>query len=122
MYGLICAILFVLLRNQLPLLFTKNSMVATVSSTLLVFAALFQISDATQSIGVGLLRGMKDVNTPTVFVAIAYWLIGIPVGYYLSFKLHMGASGIWLGFVTGLSASSILLNTRFLKKSRISIV
>lgn len=120
-YGLICAILFVLLRHQLPLLFTKNAEVAAVSSTLLVFAALFQISDATQSIGVGLLRGMKDVKTPTVFVAIAYWLIGIPVGYYLSFNLHMGASGIWLGFVTGLSASSVLLNTRFLKKSKISV-
>lgn len=119
-YGLICAILFILLRNYLPLLFTNDTEVAAVSSTLLVFAALFQISDATQSIGVGLLRGMKDVRLPTAFVAIAYWLIGIPVGYYLSFRLHMGASGIWLGFVTGLSASSVLLNSRFLNKSKIT--
>jgi MATE family multidrug resistance protein len=119
-YGSICGILFILFRNQLPLLFTNNPEVAVVSSTLLVFAALFQVSDATQSIGVGLLRGMKDVKIPTVFVAVAYWLIGIPVGYFLSFKLQMGASGIWLGFVTGLSASSILLNSRFLKKSKVA--
>ncbi len=118
-YGLICAVSFIVLRNRLPVLFTNNAAVASVSSSLLVFAALFQISDATQSIGVGLLRGMKDVRTPTLFVAIAYWLIGIPVGYFLAFRLHMGASGIWLGFVTGLTASSILLNTRFLKKSKI---
>ncbi len=120
-YGFICGVLFIILRNTLPVLFTNNAEVASVSSSLLVFAALFQISDATQSIGVGLLRGIKDVKLPTAFVAIAYWLIGIPVGYFLSFTLNMGASGIWLGFVTGLTASSILLNARFLKKSRVVI-
>ena len=118
-YGSACAILFIIFRKVLPLLFTNNPEVAAVSSSLLVFAALFQISDATQSIGVGLLRGIKDVKLPTAFVAIAYWFIGIPVGYFLSFKLNMGASGIWLGFVTGLTASSVLLNTRFLKKSKV---
>lgn len=120
-YGSICGILFITFRNTLPALFTNNAEVAAVSSSLLVFAALFQVSDATQSIGVGLLRGIKDVKLPTAFVAVAYWLIGIPVGYFLSFKLNMGASGIWLGFVTGLTASSILLNTRFLKKSKVVI-
>lgn len=117
-YGSICGVIFIILRNHLPVLFTNNIEVATISSSLLVFAALFQISDATQAIGVGLLRGIKDVKLPTAFVAIAYWLIGIPAGYFLAFTLKMGASGIWLGFVTGLSASSILLNTRFLKKSK----
>ena len=119
MYGVFCALLFILFKDHLPLLFTNNAQVATVSSALLVFAALFQISDASQAIGVGLLRGMKDVKIPTAFVAIAYWLIGIPIGYYLAFKLGMGAPGIWLGFVTGLTASSILLNTRFLQKSKV---
>lgn len=120
-YGTVCAILFILFKKILPLLFTNNIEVATISTSLLVFAALFQISDATQSIGVGLLRGIKDVKVPTLFVAIAYWLIGIPVGYFLSFKLHMGASGIWLGFVTGLTVSSVLLNSRFLKMSKVVI-
>jgi MATE family multidrug resistance protein len=118
-YGSFCAVSFVIFRNYLPHLFTNNNEVASVSSILLVFAALFQISDATQSIGVGLLRGIKDVKVPTYFVGIAYWIIGIPVGYFLTFKMNMGPSGIWLGFVTGLTASSILLNTRFLSKSKL---
>lgn len=119
-FGAFCGLLFIFFRDLLPLIFTKNAAVASLASALLVFAALFQVSDATQSIGVGLLRGIKDVKMPTVFVAIAYWLIGIPVGYVLSFKLQMGAAGIWLGFVTGLTASSVLLNTRFLKKSKVA--
>lgn len=117
-YGLICALLFIILRHQLPSLFTNNTEVAILASTLLVFGAVFQISDATQAIGVGLLRGIQDVKLPTVFVAIAYWLIGIPVGYFLAFQLQLGAKGIWIGFVSGLTISSVLLNTRFLKRTQ----
>ncbi len=115
-YGIICGILLIIFRNQLPLLFTKNARVVSLTSSLLVIAAIFQISDATQAIGVGLLRGIKDAKTPTLFVAIAYWLIGIPVGYCLAIKLGWGASGIWIGFVCGLTTSSVLLNSRFVKK------
>jgi MATE family multidrug resistance protein len=119
-YGLICGILFVIFQHQLPLIFTNNYEVASIASTLLIMGALFQISDATQAIGVGLLRGIKDAKIPTLFVAIAYWIIGIPVGYFLSFQMNWGPSGIWIGFITGLTVSSILLNTRFLKKSKVS--
>jgi MATE family multidrug resistance protein len=118
-YGLACGILFIIFQHQLPFAFTNNYEVASMASTLLVMGAIFQISDATQAIGVGLLRGIKDAKVPTLFVAIAYWVIGIPVGYFLSFKINMGASGIWIGFITGLTVSSILLNSRFLKKSKV---
>jgi MATE family multidrug resistance protein len=90
-YGVLCGLLFIIFRFQLPYLFTQNNEVAALTSTLLIIAAIFQISDATRA-------------------------IGIPVGYFLSFIIKMGALGIWIGFVTGLTASSILLNTRFQKK------
>ena len=120
-YGIFCAVFFIVLKDYLPFIFTNNPGVAAISSTLLVLGAFFQISDATQAIGVGLLRGIRDVKLPTAFVAIAYWVIGIPVGYYLAFKVNLGASGIWMGFIVGLTVSSILLNARFLKKSRIVV-
>lgn len=119
-YGVVCGILFIVLKDYLPNVFTSNAGVAALASTLLVLGAFFQISDATQAIGVGLLRGFRDTKLPTVFVAIAYWVIGIPVGYYLAFKMNMGASGIWIGFIVGLTVSSLLLNARFLKKSKIA--
>ncbi|WP_207496719.1 MATE family efflux transporter [Aridibaculum aurantiacum] len=118
-YGTICALLFILLQNVLPGFFTNDNNVAMVASSLLIYAALFQISDATQAIGVGLLRGIKDVTMPTIYVAIAYWIIGIPVGYLLAFHLKLEAAGIWLGFVCGLTISSVLLNARFLHKTKL---
>lgn len=117
-YGSLCAILFIIFRLQLPLLFNANPAVVSMAGGLLLFGAIFQLSDASQAVGVGLLRGIKDVKRPTLYVAIAYWVIGIPVGYWLSFNLKMGPAGIWLGFVAGLTTSSLLLNHRFLKKTK----
>jgi MATE family multidrug resistance protein len=114
---LICGVFFIVFRDSLPKLFNDNAEVVAIATTLLVWGAVFQISDATQAIGVGLLRGIRDVKLPTAFVAIAYWVIGIPAGYYLAFPMKMGASGIWLGFVCGLTVSSVLLNYRFLNKT-----
>ncbi len=116
-YGLFCVLYFIAFRYRLPLLFTNEPSVIELAATLLFFAAIFQVSDATQTIGVGLLRGIRDVKLPTLLVAIAYWGIGIPVGYGLAFELKMGASGIWLGLALGLTASSIFCNRRFLRKT-----
>ncbi len=118
-YGLFCVLYFILLRDQLPLIFTNEPAVISMAAGLLLFAAIFQVSDATQTIGVGLLRGIRDVKLPTLLVALAYWGIGIPVGYWFAFNRGMGASGIWLGLVLGLTASSIFCNWRFLKKTEI---
>lgn len=115
LYGAFSGLLLIALGKYLPYIFTKDAAVVTTSTMLLFYAAVFQISDATQAIGVGLCRGIKDVVRPTIYVAIAYWVIGIPVGYILAFSYNMGAAGIWIGLVVGLSVSSILLNHCFFK-------
>ena len=114
-YGAIAALLLILLGKYLPVIFSTDKEVIGLATSLLVFAAIFQISDATQAIGVGLCRGIKDVIRPTIYVAIAYWIIGIPMGYLFAFYYNMGAAGIWIGLVIGLSISSVLLNFRFFK-------
>lgn len=117
-YGSLCALTFSILRFQLPKLFNDNTAVLEMAAWLLLFAAVFQISDSTQAIGAGLLRGIKDVKIPTVLITIAYWVIGLPVGYTLAFHFDMGPTGIWLGFITGLTLASTFLITRFLKMSK----
>jgi MATE family multidrug resistance protein len=117
-YGVLCGFLFIVFKNHLPYLFNNNERVVAIAANLMIYGALFQISDATQSTGVGLLRGLKDVKRPTLYVAIAYWVIGVPLGYWLAFTLKIGAAGIWLGFLAGLTTSSLLLNARFLKMTK----
>ncbi|EOR94771.1 Multidrug and toxin extrusion (MATE) family efflux pump YdhE/NorM [Arcticibacter svalbardensis MN12-7] len=121
-YGIFCAIAFTVFRFQLPEFFNTNKDVLELASTLLLFAAVFQISDSTQAIGAGLLRGIKDVKVPTILVAISYWVIGLPVGYVLAFQFKMGASGMWLGLITGLTLASVFLVIRFLKMSKRNLI
>ena len=115
-YGVICAAMFILLRNVLPSFFNDNKQVITLASLLLFLAGIFQISDATQVIGAGLLRGIKDVKIPTYLVAIAYWAIGLPSGCLFAFTFNMGAAGMWLGFIVGLTMAGVFLSYRFLRK------
>ncbi|KYP13377.1 MAG: MATE family efflux transporter [Flavihumibacter sp. CACIAM 22H1] len=117
-YGFICAISFVLFRQQIPVFFNKNAEVVSLAASLLLFAGFFQISDSTQAIGAGLLRGIKDVKVPTLLIGIAYWVIGIPLGYLFGFHFEMGAKGMWIGLIAGLSFASLFLVFRFLKMSR----
>lgn len=114
-YGCLCFVVFISLNDYLPKLFNDNIKVVGLASYLLIFAAIFQISDATQAVSVGLLRGAKDIKVPTFLVGLAYWGVGLPVGYYLAFHLEMKAPGIWTGLIIGLSLVSVLLSVRFLK-------
>lgn len=117
-YGAACALFFVTFRQYLPLFFNEEQPVIAVAAMLLLLAALFQISDSVQAVGVGLLRGIQDVRIPTYFVTLAYWGIGIPLGYFLGFSLGWEVSGLWVGLIIGLTASAILLTFRFLRLTR----
>ncbi|HRO45458.1 MATE family efflux transporter [Agriterribacter sp.] len=118
LYGTLCAAIFISFRNILPVAFNENTSVIRMAALLLIYAAVFQISDATQAIAAGLLRGIKDVKVPTLLIGIAYWIVGIPVGYVLAFNTSLGASGIWIGFIAGLSCSSLFLCYRFLRMAK----
>jgi MATE family multidrug resistance protein len=115
-FGVFCAAVLLLVRQFIPMLFTEDKQVLSLAGILVLYAAIFQIPDAIQTITAGLLRGIKDVNIPTGLIAIAYWVIGLPVGYYLGFNLNLGPTGIWIGFLIGLSISSVLLLLRLKKK------
>ena len=78
-----------------------------------MIAAVFQLSDGIQAVGLGMLRGLTDVKIPTLIALVAYWVIALPLGYVLAFPVGWGAPGIWLGLSAGLTVAAILLPLRF---------
>ncbi|SMG24740.1 MATE family efflux transporter [Paracoccus sp. J56] len=84
-----------------------------IAAALLFYAGLFQLTDAMQVIGLGLLRGVQDTRVPMVIAAVSYWLVGIPVAYGLAFIAGIGPAGLWLGLVAGLTCAAVLLMRRF---------
>jgi MATE family multidrug resistance protein len=115
-------ITFVILRRFLPSLYINDKTVISIASSLLIIAALFQISDGLQAVGIGILRGLTDVKIPTLITFTAYWIIGLPIAYFLGFTLHIGVQGVWIGLLTGLTASAVMLTLRFNNRSKNKIV
>lgn len=105
-------VLFVLLRNQLPLLFTSDPAVVEVAAGLLVVGAFFQIFDGIQVVLLGALRGMADVRIPMFIAFFSYIIVSLPISYLLAFVFKFGYSGVWIGFVFGLSTAAILFGFR----------
>lgn len=115
----ICGLIFIIGREILPTYFTKkeDTEVIQLASKLLIIAALFQLSDGIQVTTLGILRGIQDVKIPSYITFISYWVITIPLGYFLCVTLNMGALGMWIALGLGLTISAILLVSRFLKLS-----
>ena len=105
-------VLFVLLRNQLPLLFTSDPAVIQVASGLLVVGAFFQIFDGVQVVLLGALRGMADVRIPLFMAFFSYIVVSLPISYLLAFVFNFGYSGVWIGFVFGLATAALLFAFR----------
>lgn len=114
----VTAILFMLANNLLPYIYTSDTMVIGIAAQLLIIAGFFQLFDGTQVVGLGVLRGLGDVNMPTFITFLSYWVIGIPVGYLLGFEFGMGVKGIWYGLTFGLLTASILLFVRFQNRTK----
>lgn len=113
LFQLFFGLCFILFNNVLPTFYVDNAEVISIASGLLIVSAIFQVSDGMQVVLLGALRGIQDVKIPSVICFIAYWIIGFPVCFYLGKPENMGAIGIWIGLLIGLTASAIMLYLRF---------
>ncbi|MEY3645155.1 MAG: hypothetical protein RLZZ207_1853 [Bacteroidota bacterium] len=114
----VCALVFFLLRFFLPTLYIDDPQVISLAASLLVLAGLFQLSDGIQVVGLGVLRGLEDVKVPTIVTFLAYWGLGLPLGYLLAFKVGFAEKGIWIGLFIGLTLTAGMLLYRFNRLSK----
>ncbi len=101
------------LPHFIATLYTHDPKVIALASQLIVLAGLFQFSDGIQVASNGALRGLKDTRVPMAITLFAYWVIGMPVGWWLAFHRGMGARGMWMGLIAGLSVAAVMLFVRF---------
>ena len=87
--------------------------VANLAVSLLGIAAIFQLVDATQAVGIGVLRGLGDTRFPLGVVVFGYGGVALPVGYWLAFVASDAPEGLWWGLVLGLTTVAITLVARF---------
>ena len=121
-YACLSASLMLLLREEIAQIYTPDRAVIAVATTLLVYSALFQFSDAIQVTAAGALRGYQDTRVTMILTLFAYWGIGLPVGYALGltdwFGEPSGPSGLWQGLVVGLTCAGGMLAVRLAGSAR----
>jgi multidrug resistance protein, MATE family len=121
-YACLSASLILLLREQIVQIYSPDPAVIALAATLIVYAALFQLSDAVQVTAAGALRGYQDTRVTMLLTLFAYWGIGLPVGYSLGLTDWLGEPsgphGLWQGLVVGLTCAAIMLAIRLSSSAR----
>ena len=103
------AILFLMINNFLPKVFSSDLQIVNLASKLLIIAALFQLFDGIQVTIVGILRGLEDFKIPTLISLVGYWIIALPLAYWLAFILKLETVGVWIGLLVSLIFAAIVL-------------
>ena len=96
------AIAFWTVPRYIVRIYTPDPVVIDGAKALLFVAAFFQLFDGLQAVATGALRGAGDTRTPMICSVLIYWMIGLPLGYFLCFRIGWGATGFWVGFCVAL--------------------
>ncbi|TMN33240.1 MATE family efflux transporter [Pseudoalteromonas sp. S2755] len=112
-------------RDQIVWLYTNNTEVAALATSIMVLACLYQLPDALQVSANGVLRGLKYTKPISWVTFVSYWLIGFTLGYVLAktdlITPAMGPQGFWIGIIIGLSTAAVLLVTCVNKRVKFEI-
>lgn len=111
-------ILFISLHRVIPFIYTEDPAVIPIAGRLIIILALYQVFDAVQLASRSSLLGLKDINIPTVFSGISYYIICLPSAYLLGFTFGLGPDGVWIGLLLGLAVAALLFNVRFRRVCR----
>lgn len=104
---------YILFPGSFVKLYIDDPAVIALATTLVFFAGLFQLADAMQLASISLLRSLNDVMRPSIISFVAFWLIGLPIGYWLAVHQGWNAKGIWVGYLIALIVQAGLFMRRF---------
>ncbi|UOY93282.1 MATE family efflux transporter [Ectobacillus sp. JY-23] len=113
-FALLYSVVIFVFDEQVAAIYTTDPVVRELAQQFLLYAILFQISDAIATPVQGALRGYKDVNAALIMTLIAYWIIGLPLGHILAIQTDLAAKGYWVGLISGLAFGALFLSMRLL--------
>ena len=106
------AISMLILGERFVRPFATDPTVIAIVMTLLPVAAVFQVADGVQAVAFGVLRGVGDTRIPALMNIVAYWVVGLPIGWWVGLQVTGSPSGVWTGLVVGLVVVAALMLAR----------
>ena len=107
---------FLIVPRPILRVFTSDPGVIETGVRLLRVAAAFQLFDGVQVVATGALRGTGDTRTAMLANLAGHWLLGLPVGALLCFRVGLGVVGLWIGLCVGLIAVAVILLTTWSRR------
>ena len=114
----VAGLIVLLFDTKIPYLYSTDSGVIDLTAHLLIFAIGFALCDSFASALAGVLRGYKKVVPICLAMFVGYYIVGIPVAYYLVFTKGVGIDGLWIGWIIGLGIYGLGVLGYYLNLSR----
>lgn len=102
LFGCLNSSFFLLTRTRLGHLFSSDQQVIDMVARVLPICAIFQVADGIASVGGGVIRGLGRQSVAAWINLVAYYLIALPFGFFLTFKMNWALSGLWTGLTVAL--------------------
>jgi len=112
-FMLLAAMAFLIWPRPLIELYTNDARVLAVGPGLLAIVAAFQVFDGIQTVSTGALRGLGETRAPMLANLVGYWVLGLPLGFFLCFGLRWGIYGMWIGLTLALVVIALALIARW---------
>jgi MATE family multidrug resistance protein len=115
---LLAAVTFVVWPRPLIELYTSDARVLAVGPALLGIVAAFEVFDGIQTVSTGALRGLGETRAPMLANLVGYWVLGLPLGFFLCFEMRWGIYGLWIGLTVALIAIALAVLVRWQRDSK----
>ena len=105
-------------REMVAALYSTDEVVNKQIVRFLFYAVFFQIFDGTAAPIQGILRAYKDVKATFWAGFAAYWLVALPLGWFLDNVGQQGAEAYWQSLDIGIFSAAAFLSMRMLYLQR----
>lgn len=100
-------------RNHIGLLFTNSQEVIDLVALLVIPTLFYQVADGIQIGYANALRGIGDMKPMPYISFFSFFIVCLPVAYYMGIYLNWGAVGIWYAFPIALIIAALLFYARY---------
>jgi len=111
--GIVVMLLLLASPGSIVQVYTDDTEILTMAIVLIRLAAFFIVIDAVEVAAASTLRAFKDTRFPFLVMAIAYWMIALPLGYWLGIinadSATDGTIGFWKAMIAGISVATVLV-------------
>ncbi|KAL7121406.1 hypothetical protein ACP275_02G180100 [Erythranthe tilingii] len=107
--GLLSMVLIIATKDHFAILFTNSERMQKAVSDLAYLLAITMVLNSIQPVISGVAVGGGWQGLVAYINLTCYYIIGLPIGFFLGYKTDLGVQGIWMGMIFGTFLQTVIL-------------